>query len=431
MNRILFLLMMCPLGALAQNILGIEDAVEAGLAKNFGGRIAIKQQEIAHGNVTLGNAGFLPRGFIDLGYNGTVQNVEQRFISGQEQNRRGARSSLLSSGAELRWTVFDGLRMFRTLDLLKQLDSTAGLQADAEAIGIYRDVSLAWLDAVRQGQQMELLRQGLEISRLRLDLAEARYQAGAQSRGEYLQAKVDFNGDSAGLVNQAIAMLSAKALLAQLMADGDTSFRLPDTLAPPERMALPLEAKEWVKNNPMALAAASQVVSENERIAIQKSFLYPEVDIYSRYNFTDQQSQAGFLLSNQSRGINNGVSLYWTVFDGLNSRRLVENAKITREISRLQEQDVLQELGRQFADAAAAYNQAWVLYALEESTVEFAAQNLDIANERYRAGRTTLLEYRTAQLSYIQAKTRLFDAVYRLRAGDVRLRALRGLSVGG
>jgi outer membrane protein TolC len=106
----------------AQDTLELSTAIRIGLENNFDIKISRGQEHIASNNNTIGNAGFLPTFDITAAQRYTIENTSQTFISGDAQNRDGAKSNNFSAGALLNWTFFDGTTMFYTKNRLEELE---------------------------------------------------------------------------------------------------------------------------------------------------------------------------------------------------------------------------------------------------------------------------------------------------------------------
>jgi outer membrane protein len=107
---------------LAQDTLKLSDAIQIGLENNLNIKISEGQKEIANNN----NTGkcwlfthFRPQCRPAI-YG--IENTSQQFISGDTQNRDGAKSNNFSAGALINWTVFDGTTMFYTKERLEELE---------------------------------------------------------------------------------------------------------------------------------------------------------------------------------------------------------------------------------------------------------------------------------------------------------------------
>jgi len=66
------------------------------------------------------------------------------------------------------------------------------------------------------------------------------------------------------------------------------------------------------------------------------------------------------------------------------------------------------------------------LTKLEDRNESIAKQNLDITLEKFRIGTVPTIEFRTAQLNYINAKVRNSNAQYQAKLSEIALKELAG-----
>jgi outer membrane protein len=201
LKTILLTLAFIPLLGFSQELLTPEQAVAIALENNYSIRIARNQAEMAANNVAYGNAGFLPS--VDLGasHNSNIQNARQEYLSGQINERDNAKSSSLNMNAALNWTLFDGLAMFVTYEKLKEFEEMGELAARAAIERTIVNVLTSYHDLVRQKQRLQVIDKSIAISEERIRLADEKFQLGAASRLDILQAQVDYNTDRSDLLN--------------------------------------------------------------------------------------------------------------------------------------------------------------------------------------------------------------------------------------
>ena len=126
------------------------------------------------------------------------------------------------------------------------------------------------------------------------------------------------------------------------------------------------------------------------------------------------------------RGLNYGVTASVPIFNGFNLRRQEQNARVVEEQSRLRLDQTTLQLDADAATAFAQYQNFLQLLDLEETNIQLARQNVDIALERYRLGLLTPLALREAQRNELNAETRLLDIRYAAKQAETALRRLSG-----
>ncbi|MFV8371949.1 TolC family protein [Flavobacterium sp. LB2P74] len=430
-TKILFksfiLVLLCIVKTNAQEVLTLESAVKIALENNYEIKIATNNLTIQQTNTAIGNAGMLPTVTASVVDNNSIQNSSQTRQDGTETELDNAKNNSLTYGVGLDWTVFDGFRMFARLDQLKELQKLGEAQLKLTVITRISDVNAAYYDLVQQQQQLVALDTTIVISNQRLTLAQNRFTIGKASKLEVLNAQVDLNTDQVASLRQKELYANSKILLNQLLArDVTTDFKVIDQLEVDALLLLPeLRALAEKQNPQLEAQIINKRVAELELKQI-KAARYPTVRVNTAYNFSESQSSLGFVTQSQSRGFNYGFSASLNIFDGFSQNRNEKIAKIQIENSKLNIDQQNLALNSQLATSYQTYLTNLELIALEEKNESIAKQNLNITLDKFRIGTITTLEFRTAQLNYVNAKVRYTNAQFQGKLSEIALRELAG-----
>ena len=423
----LVLFLFCAAKSSAQEVLTIEDAMKIALENNFEIKIAKNNLKISETNVTVGNAGMLPTARANINDNNSVTNSSQTRQDGTSTSLKNAKNNSISYGVSLGWTVFDGMKMFAKLDQLKELQKLGDSELKRTILVKIGQVNSAYFDLVQQQQQLSALDTTIVISKQRLTLAQNRFSIGKASKLEVLNAQVDLNSDQVALLRQKESYANAKILLNQHLArDPKINFTVTDVVKVDKKLVLVDLLELAQKQNP---ALESQII--NKRIAeLQlkqvKADRYPVVNLTSGYNINDNQSSLGFTSHSSSRGFNYGFNATLNVFDGFNQHRNEKIAKLQIENSQIAIEQQSMILNTQLSTAFQTYLTNLELIDLEEDNVAIAKQNLEITLDKFRIGTITTLDFRTAQLNYVNAKVRNSNAQYEAKLSEIALKELAG-----
>lgn len=417
----------CVVKTTAQEVLTIEDAVKIALENNYEIKISKNDLLIDKTNVAVGNAGMLPKVAASVLDNNSVQNSSQTRQDGTVVELDNAKNNSLSYGVSLDWTVFDGLKMFAKLDQLKELQKLGEAELKLTVLTKISDVTSTYFDLVQQQQQLSALDTTIVISTQRLTLAQNRFTIGKASRLEVLNAQVDLNTDKTTLLRQQELYANTKILLNQILArDSKTVYKVVDAITVDKTLLLPELTALAEKQNPQLEAQIiNKRVSELQLKQI-KGNRYPIISLNSGYNFAESQSSLGFTTQASSRGLNYGFSATLNLFDGFSQNRNEKIAKIQIENSQIAIEQQSLVLNSQLATSYQTYLTNLELMDLEEKNESIAKQNLDITLDKFRIGTITTLEFRTAQLNYINAKVRNSNAQFQAKLSEIGLKELAG-----
>ena len=425
--KTLLLLLFCSIKMNAQETLTLQDAVKIALENNYEIKIANNNLKIEKTNVASGNAGMLPKVTASVTDNNAIQNLSQTRADGTVLTRDNAQNSSLNYGVGLDWTVFDGFKMFAKLDQLKELQKLGESQLKLAILTKISALNSTYFDLVQQQQQLAALDTTIVISNQRLALAQNRFTIGKASKLEVLNAQVDLNTDTVALLKQKELYANTKVVLNQILArDTKSEFNVIAAITVDSQLKLPELTALAEKQNPQV---ASQII--NKRISeLQlkqiKANRYPTLKVTTGYTFVDTRSDLGFTTQSSARGLNYGFGASLNLFDGFAQNRNEKIAKIEIENAAIAIEQQNLALSSQLATAFQTYTTNIELIALEDKNQAIAKQNLTITLDKFRIGTITTLEFRTAQLNYINAKVRFSDAQFQAKLSEIVLKELAG-----
>ena len=408
--------------------LRLSDVVRVALERNYQVQVARNDVDIAANDYAVGNANFLPTLSLGGGYNGTISNTRQQFISGDPQDVTGAQSTRYTADSQLEWTLFDGLGRFATYNRLEAQLSEQQADTDALVESVLADVVLTYYDVARQQQQLQVLQEAVDISEERLRIAELRREVGSASDLEVRQAQVDLNADRAAALRQDVALANTKATLNRLLArrGASTAFDVTDRIDVERGLdpdALLAAAKQ--QNPTLRRARRSVRVAEWEQREVRAERL-PTLDATLGYGYARSESESGFLQSSRSYDLTYGFTLSFDVFDGFDRRRRLENATVRERTAELIVEDVRTQIQADLTSTYTSYQNRLALVALEQENLDAVAANVDLALERFELGEITSVELREVQEQFIQAESRLLTAQFEAKQAEITLLQLSG-----
>ncbi|MEC7263801.1 MAG: TolC family protein [Bacteroidota bacterium] len=153
---------------------------------------------------------------------------------------------------------------------------------------------------------------------------------------------------------------------------------------------------------------------------------YPSVFVTSGYNIANSKSELGFTTSSDSKGFNYGFGASLNLFDGFNQTRNEKKSKVALQNAEIAISQQEQELASLVNTTYQTYLTNISLMELEEKNEAIAKENLDITVEKYRIGIIPTIEFRTAQLNYINAQVRHSNAKFQAKVSEIILKQLAG-----
>ncbi|WP_036383833.1 TolC family protein [Muricauda sp. MAR_2010_75] len=411
----------------AQKLLTVEEAVKIALENNYQIKTAQNELKIDELGVSPGQAGVLPRLGANLSDNNSIQNLSQLRNDGTLQERDNVKNSSLNYGVALEWTVFDGLRMFANFEQLKETKKLGEAELKQAILTTVGEIMITYYDLVQQQQQLSALDSTLIISEQRVELAQNRFTIGKASKLEVLNAQVDLNTDQTLMQRQQELYKNTKIQLnEQLARDLKVDFSvIPDIFVDHELTLDELENMVASENPQLQAEKINKRISELELKQI-KAARYPSVFVSSGYNIGSSKSELGFAISSESKGFNYGFGATLNLFDGFNQNRREKMGKVALENAEIAIAQQEQALNSLVNTTYQTYLTNISLMELEERNEAIAKENLDITVEKYRIGIIPTIEFRTAQLNYINARVRHSNAKFQAKLSEIILKQLAG-----
>ena len=411
----------------AQEKLSLEQAIAISLQNNFDIKLVNNDVQIARNNVNLGNAGILPRVDVNFNEGGGLQNTTRTQASGNEQVLTGVRNTNMGYGVALGWTIFDGLQMFTNYERLKELEKLGEVNAKGAILTTISNVVNAYYSVSKEQQLVAARDSALDVSKLRLRIADNKLSIGRGSKLDVLAATVDYNTDTAAYLQEINLLKNAKVSLNQLMARNlETDFKTDTVVSINSNMDYATLSKQAEQLNPdLQNAFINKKISELELKRI-KGQRYPVIGLNGGYEFQRSASPTGFNIQQRANGFTYGLTASMNIFNGFLQRQNERNAKILINTSELNLERTKQDIRAQLLLAYQDYTTNLSLLTVEKNNVDIAKQNLEITLEKYRLGSIAPLELREAQRNSIDAIARFLEAQYQTKLTEIALKEISG-----
>lgn len=411
----------------AQEILTVEEAVRIALENNYQITTAANELQIDEVSVSPGLAGMLPQLGARITDNNSIQYLSQTRLDGTEVELDNARNNSLNYGLVMDWTLFDGFRMFANYEQLKETKKLGEAELKQVILNEVATLMITYYDLVQQQQQLAALDSTILISQQRVELAQNRFSIGKASKLEVLNAQVDLNTDQTLLQRQKELYANTKIQLnEQLPRDLKTDFKVVPEIFVDENLKLEELENLVASENPQLQAEVINKRIRELELRQIRALRYPSIVATTGYNFGSTESSLGFITSSNSRGWNYGFGATLNIFDGFNQNRNEKIGKISLENAEvaiaLQKQALMSLVNTTYQ----TYLTNLSLIELEGNNEAIAKENLAITVEKYRIGIIPTIEFRTAQLNYINARVRHSNARFQAKLSEITLKQLSG-----
>lgn len=409
--------------------LTLHNCLEKGLENNYSLRISRNQEEVAHNNATLANAGYLPSIDLNAGYNADLASSDSKLrATGETTEVRNSFDQSLNAGIGLSWTIFDGFKISTNYKQLKELERMGELNTRITLEDFIAGLTAEYYNFIHQKLRLANYYYAVKLSKERLRIVEERYNIGNFSRLDYQQAKVDFNADSAQYIKQQEVVLTSRIALNEMMAIDEVYTPIETTESTIVSDTTLLFGLLWEKilanNAELLLANRNNTLAELDyKKVISRN--YPYVKLNAGYDYTFNKYDTNSYTSRSNWGGSAGVTVGFNLWDG-NRKRERRNAKIEIENARLERNRLELALKAELGNLWQAYRNNIQLLNLEKQNVITARENHEIAKERYMLGDISGIEMREAQKSLLDAEQRLLSVEYDTKLCEISLLQITG-----
>jgi outer membrane protein TolC len=180
---------------------------------------------------------------------------------------------------------------------------------------------------------------------------------------------------------------------------------------------------QW--NTTLLLGKKEQKISELDMKAARAA-LFPKLDFDAGYNYSRTKTPEATTSLNQSQGPYWGFSVSMNLFNRLENRRKIKNAKLDMENALLSYQEIELQMNADLAQLYNTYENNLHMVSFEKVSAEVALNNLDAALEKYKLGELAGIEFREFQRSYIDAVDREVSAIYQTKISELSLLLISG-----
>lgn len=406
----------------AQEQMTLNDAILKGLMNNFEIQIEQKNNEISRVQNTWGNAGRWPSVTLQAGMNNSLND---QFGTVNE-------TGSFTAGVAVNWILFDGfavrIRKHRLEDLEKMSDGNAVIVVENSIQAII----LGYNKALLEKERLDVFESVMKLSKDRYDYIQHKFDLGAGSSYEVLQAKGDWLTDKTNFLNQEMTLKSAKRQLSYLLALApETDLELTSTLQPTlmEYQLGVIKDKMETENQTLQNQYLNLAVLD-KAIALEQSARYPRFSLNtggSTNHYPDAlNTNETTAFARGSYSIYANLALSYNLFDGNRVNRNVEISRIQKEIGSIQLEDVKSRLVNQLYDFYDLYNVRKELYLLQVENLETAQLNLEISTEKYRNGAISSFDFRNTQRAYLETALRQIQSIYNLIDANTNIVRITG-----
>lgn len=419
----------------AQEILSKQDAVNIALDHNYDIKVTNNKVEAAKNSSSIYNSGYLPTLSATGGGIYQDKDSENEFQDGRVIDQ-STTSKTLNASANLNYLLFDGMGRKYNYQKLKELYNLSEIQATQVIENTVLQLLTSYYELARLTQNEVNLTTSLSISKERLLREQYKYQYGQNTQLDMLNSEVDVNNDSITLLNINREFANAKRNLNLILGrEIQKDFEVDTTVAYNIGLTLESVLVSAKARNTVLQQAEKNIELSKFDLKINQSNWYPIVGINGGYGWNNLNTESDVvnpfaLATNTTKGLNGGLSLSWNIFDGGATKTRVQNAKIAIDNSEIIKEQIEQELERNISNAWETYQNALFVLQAEKKNMETNKRNFQRSSEQFKLGQIISVEFRLAQVNFLNSVTNFNLAKYTAKIAELNLLQLSGNLLG-
>ncbi len=434
LSRILFLLC-SPLFLMAQEEMTLEKAISIGLENNYNIKIAETNIAIAENNDSWAVAGSGVTVDLNGSFNNNIieNNNPASFIRGAFY------SGSLGAALDANWVVYNGGRIAVSKEILEKAVDQQKLNKLSDIQDLLREIYQNYYAVIYQQAQESVLSSILETSRDRLAYEQTKKEFGSSNSFNLLQFENAIVTDSINVISQSQAInIAQRQLYSSLELIGPQNYKFTESLSVYDETIDAEALKQTLSEENFTLKSLAMLANVNRlNTKITKSNRKPTLRLNGALGFTenafkifDDNPNTGdpfpLQLGNQ---INLGINALfnWRLYDGGARNIELQNAKLQEEIDQLSILQAQAQLNDQLDILISNYNNQLNLLQLTENQVSLARRNIEMTEDRFKAGLVTSLDFRAVQNQFLQAASARINAIYSLIQTKIEIDYLVGV----
>ncbi len=412
---VLSALMAIPTSGRAQQPLSLEDCIARAMDQSTQVGISRENLKSARSSVLQNYASFLPNAQASL-YAGHTFIGPSATVSFDTQGRpvqpEGFDYESYNFQINGGMNVFDWGANISTLNQSRHSERASGHDLEYQKDFIKAAVIREYYDYLRRIKLREVQEDDVKANERNLEQVEAFYRIGSRTKADFLQAQVNLATSQLNLLNAKNAEELARASLASRMnmpLEAEISIQ-EDYEVQPFEVDLSAEVEYMNGHRSDLLASRSRMAAAKSGLTAAENSRWPSLSANYSFGWNDREfaDNANFFQTDYNWGV--GVALSYDIFDRFVTKSNIQNARASERIAELNLKQAKLDALLDLKGIVLNLNQARERLTITEASVNYATENLRLAQERYRVGAGTILETIQASASLTQAQGSLVEA---------------------
>lgn len=378
----------------------LDALIQRALAANTDLRVAQANLRRAQAVVSEARAHRLPQGETNAG-------AEFGNAQGAQQPGGSRTQWTYTAGMQVQWEIDLFGRIARTIEAARADRAATEATRDRVALTVAAETARAYVDACALAEAVAVAMSSVDVAQRQLDLLGQRERAGAVSRLDTERsatALANIRAELPSLEGRRRASLFELAALlgetpSEVPPEAEACVRVPRVPRP-----IPVgDGRALLARRPDIREAERKLAADTARIGVATAELYPSISLGGSGNFFRNGSVRG----SDSFSFGLGPLLTWSFPSVLAGRTRIRQAEATAQAALATFDGTVLTALKEVEQALSYYATEGERNARLRDAVTHAESAYRLANQRYRAGSSSLLEQLDAQRELTSARSAL------------------------
>ena len=402
LNKIFFILGL-SLTLISANERSLDELIDIAMKNSVDIQVAKADIEAKSAGIDYASAGYLPQ-------------VSVQGSLAQEDNRI-ERDNVVGATASVDQLLYDFGGTTSNIGAAQSAYNASLKQLDSSTNAVVISVKKAYYDILNKNQLINVANEAVKIDELQLEQANEYFKAGVRTRIDVTNAELQLTNSKLDLLKAKFGLKSSNTNLISILGvnlEKDFSVKKDDTdisalakeIVPMQKSTDELIGQGLEKRAEIAVYKANIDLSSSQ-VKLARSEYYPKILLNAAYNEKDSNSA-----SLDHREMSAGVYIKWDIFSGFSTEAKVKEnlANLTR--SKVDLRDIELKITQEIINAYLEVKKSEDSTKMQLLSVDLATQNLSLAQQRYKAGLSDMVELNDAKLGYTKSKGDLVNTYY-------------------
>ena len=225
-----------------------------------------------------------------------------------------------------------------------------------------------------------------QISLDRYNQALEKYNSGALTKLNLLNAEVNLNQDKVNMEEAKIAAKSSKLNMSLILGIADESYYIQADFIFNYNLNIDDLLNKLNTNNSSIIIAQLNYAIAQDELKLSKSNFAPTIDLFSSYSYDNIQSETSFISKQNNYGVIAGINIEIPIFSANMKRKNYQNAKINLTSKNHSLEQIKATIKTALLKAYYSYTEGLKNLELLKTNLETIEKSANISKELYDVG---------------------------------------------